>query len=182
MFFSWQSPCSYGLAQLLKRGHIACKSLAIGKLIGAIGALGVEIVEEAGGAALVGVLADVAGLFGMVDVAPAIELDDLIVAVKGLVGVDHVREHLLRSFAGEFLILRDGVARARDFALVAIEDRELDVEEECAGVGGGYVGIVEAGTQVALAVGDGERFLAAREDHILLGGAEVGAATEREGL
>ena len=163
MFFSWQSPCSDGLAHLFERGHVTGKSLAIGELIGAIGAFGVEIIEQAGGAALVGVLADVAGLFGLVDVAAAIELDDLIVGVKSGVGVDDVGEHLLRGFAGEFLVLRDGVTRAGNFALVAIEDGELDVEEEGAGVGGGDVGIVEAGAEVALAVGVGERFLAARE-------------------
>src|SRR4029077_8563321 len=182
MFFSWQSPCAYGLAQLLERGHVAGKSLAIGELIGAIGALGVEIVEEAGGTALVGILADVAGLLGLVDVAAAIELDDLIVAVKGFVRINDIGENLLGGFAGEFLILCDGVASARDFALVAVEDGELNVEEEGAGVGSGHVRVVEAGAEVALAVGDGERFLAASGDQVLLSGAEVRAGAQGKGF
>jgi len=45
---------------LFQRRHISGKRLAISELIGAIGTLGVEIIEEAGGAAFIGVLADVA--------------------------------------------------------------------------------------------------------------------------
>src|SRR5258706_9558203 len=57
--FSWQAPGAYCLAQLLKRGHIAGERLPVGQLGCAVAALGIEIVEEAGCAALIGVLADI---------------------------------------------------------------------------------------------------------------------------
>jgi hypothetical protein len=44
---------------LLKRGHIAGERLPVSQFGCAIAAFGVEIVEQTGGAALVGVLADI---------------------------------------------------------------------------------------------------------------------------
>src|SRR5581483_7983879 len=96
---------------------------------------------------------DVAGLFGLIDVAALIEADDLIVGAEVFVRVGDVRENLLGGFAGLLLRLGDGVARARDFALVAVENGQLHVEEESSGIDGGGVGVVEGKVEVALAVG-----------------------------
>ena len=79
---SWKIPCADGLAHLFESEHVIGERLAIGELVGAIGAFGIEIVEQAGGAAVVGVFADVARLLGLIDVAAAIELNDLIVGVE----------------------------------------------------------------------------------------------------
>src|SRR5580704_2883141 len=66
---SWQRPCSHGLAHLFECGHITGQCLTIGELIGAISAFGIQIIEQAGRATLVSILADVAGFLGLIDVA-----------------------------------------------------------------------------------------------------------------
>ncbi len=152
----------------------------MGKLIGAIGALGVEIIKQAGGATLISVLADVAGLSCLVNVAALIKLHDLLAGAQRLISVEHIGENLLRGFTGELLGLRDDETRARDFTLVAVEDGELDVEEKRAGVGGGDVRIVEGDSEVALAIGFGEQFGAARSGKIFLRGLQVGAGAQRQ--
>jgi hypothetical protein len=138
------------LAHLLERRHITGEGLAIGELIGAVGALGIEIVEKAGGAAAVGIFADVAGLLGFIHVAALIELNDLVVGMEIFIGIDDIGEDLLAGFTLQLLGLVDDVASAQNFALIAVEDGELEVEEKCAGIYAGGVRIVEGSVQIAL--------------------------------
>ena len=114
-------------------------------MVGAIGALGIEKIQEAGGAALVSVLGDVAGLPGLIDVAAAVQLDDFIVGTQSGVSVGDVGADLLGGFEGLLLRLGDGVAGAGDLALVAVEDRQVDVEEKGATVDSRGVRVAEAG-------------------------------------
>ena len=81
--FSWQAPGSHGFAKLLEREQIGRQRLAVGKLRGAIAALGVQKIQQARGAALVSVFADVAILLRLVQIARAVKLDDLVVRAAG---------------------------------------------------------------------------------------------------
>src|SRR5215472_18730953 len=135
VFFSWQIPRARRLAHLFERSHVSRQRLAIGKLIGPVGALGVEKIQQAGGAALVGILADVARLRGLVHVAAFIKLDNLLARAQALIGVYNVRQHLLRSLGCELLVLRNDMPGTRDLALVAVEKGKLNVEEKRSGVG-----------------------------------------------
>ena len=164
---SWQIPRSHGLAHLFEREHVTGKRLAVGKLVGTVGSLRIEKIEQAGGAFVVGVFADVAGLLGLVDVAAPIQLNDLIVGAKIFVSLDDVGGNLLGGFAGLLLGLGDGVAGARDFALVAVENGEGHVEVKCAGVDAGGVGVIESAGEVVLAVGFLQGQLALRGGHAL---------------
>ena len=85
--FSWQAPCSNGFAKLFEREQIRSERLTVGKLRGAIAALGVEKIEQARGAALIGILADVAILLRFVEIARAVKLNDLFVRVQAFVRV-----------------------------------------------------------------------------------------------
>ena len=71
--------------------------------------------------------------------------------------------------------MRDGVARARDLALVAIEDREIDVKEKCAAVDARGVRVVKGDVEIALAVSLGERQLALGGFYAQVGLEQVGA-------
>src|SRR5262249_58900595 len=115
---------SHGLAHLLDRQQVTGQRLAVGKLIGAKGAFGVEIVEQACGTLAVGVFADVTGLPGLVDVAAEVELDDLIVGLQIGVSLQDVGRNLLGGFAGLFARLDNRVLRALDFTLVPVKDRQ----------------------------------------------------------
>src|SRR5258708_40056660 len=127
---SWQAPSAHGLAQLLERGHVAGERLPVGKLDSAITPLGVKVVEQAGGAALVRVLADVARILRLLQITGLVQLYDLIVGAERFVGIGHVGERNRGLFAGKLLGLRDRVLCPRDFALGAVEDRHLNVEEK----------------------------------------------------
>ena len=150
---SWKVPCADGLAQLFESEHVVGKGLAVGQLVGAVGALGIEKIEEAGGAAAIGVLADIAGLFGLVNVAAAIKLNDLVVGAEIFVGVHNVGGNLLRGFAEKLLGLGDGVAGARDFALVAIEDSQGNAERYGRAADARSMRVAEARGEVLLAIG-----------------------------
>src|SRR5215472_287690 len=91
VFFSWQIPRARRLAHLFERGHVSRQRLAVSKLIGPVRALGVEKIQQAGGAAFVRVLADVPRLDGLIDVAALIELYDLLARAQALVGVYNIR-------------------------------------------------------------------------------------------
>ena len=69
-------------------------------------------------------------LLRLVEIAGAVKLDDLVVGAQAFVGVSHVGQHLVVRRLFLLLRLRDGEARARDFALVAIENRQLNLAEE----------------------------------------------------
>ncbi len=73
------SPRSHGFAELLEREQIGRERLAVSQLRGAIAALRIEKIQQARGAAPVGVLADVAVLLRLVEITRAVELDDLVV-------------------------------------------------------------------------------------------------------
>src|ERR1700722_5325841 len=124
---SWQIPCAYGLAHLFEREHVTRKRLAVGKLIGAIGAFGVEIVKKTGGAFAIRVFADIAGMLGLFDVAALIELNDLIVGLQVGEGGHDVGGNLLRVFAGLLLRLGDGVLRAGDLSLIPVKNGKRHV-------------------------------------------------------
>ncbi len=66
-------------------------------------------------------------LLRLIEIAATVERDDLIVGAQAFIGVAHIGQHLP---VREFLLLLglvDGVARARDFALVAVEDRQAGI-------------------------------------------------------
>ena len=121
-------------------------------------------------------------MFSLIDVAALIELNDFIVGMEIFVGLDDVGGNLLRGFAGLLLRLGDGVARARDFALIAIEDGEGHVVVKGAGIHAGRVGVIEGAGDVHLAVGLLQSQLALRGGHGLLRGAEVGPVDGRQGF
>ena len=56
--------------------------LPVGEFGRAVAALGVEEIEQAGGAALIGVLADVARILGLLQVAGGVELHDFVVGAQ----------------------------------------------------------------------------------------------------
>ena len=88
-----------------------------------------------------------------IEIAGAVESDDLIVGVRILKGVPHVRQHLS---VGEFLLLlglRDGESGARNFSLVAIEDRHLDLPEQRNVIQITEVGVVDLPRDVSFADG-----------------------------
>src|SRR5215469_7403799 len=123
---SWQVPRAGSLAHLFERSHVSRQRLAIGKLIGPVGALRVEKIQQAGGAALVGVLADIARLRGLLHVAALIKLDNLLARPQALIGVHHIRQHLLRSLGLQLLVLRNDMTGTRDLTLVAVEKGKLE--------------------------------------------------------
>src|SRR5262245_24670663 len=81
-FFSWQIPRARGLAHLFERGHVGRERLAIRKLVRTVSAFRIEIIEQACGAAFVRILADVPRLDRLIDVAPLIELNDLLARLQ----------------------------------------------------------------------------------------------------
>ena len=89
---------------------------------------------------------------------------------------------MLRGFERSFFGLRDREARSCDFALVAIEDGQIDVEEKRAAVDAGGVRVIEADAKIFFAVGALQSFLAARRGDAFLGGAQVGAILHRQTL
>ena len=72
---------------------------------------------------LVRVLADVPRILGIFQVAGLIQLHDLVIGAQSFVRVGDIGERNRGLFAGELLRLRDGIARPRDFALIAVENR-----------------------------------------------------------
>src|SRR5262249_41861614 len=148
---------------------------AVSKLVGPISAFGIEIVEKTRGAVAIGVFANVARLFRLINIAAAIELNDLVVGAQIFVGVHHIGRNLLRTFTQLFLSLRDGIAGARDFGLVAIEDGQWNAEGKCGAAGTRSVRVAHSGGEVLFAVDFGKRQLAARGRDALLRGEQIGA-------
>src|SRR3974390_3610890 len=85
---SWKIPCTHGLAHLFEREHVGRQRLAVSQLVRAIGSFGIEKVEQARRAFLVGVFTDVTRLPGLVDVPALVELDDLVVGLEICIGGD----------------------------------------------------------------------------------------------
>src|SRR5690242_9066201 len=102
--FSWQIPRARRLAHLLKRGHVIRKRLAIRKLVRTVSTLRIEIIEQAGGAPLVGILADVPRFDRLIHIAALIELDNLLARAQILISVHHVGQHLLRRLGGKLFV------------------------------------------------------------------------------
>ncbi len=76
----------------------------------------------------------------------------LIVGLQAFVGVSHVGQHLIARGFLLLLRLRDGESRARDFALIAVENRKLDLAEERSRAQSGDVRVVDLPGHVAFAV------------------------------
>src|SRR5271155_5621402 len=72
---SWQTPHADGLAQLFHGGQVGGKRLPVREFSGAVTAFRVEIIKQAGSAALVGIFGNVSRLFGLVQVARTVEGD-----------------------------------------------------------------------------------------------------------
>src|SRR6266851_2164117 len=145
---SWQTPGSHRLAQLLERGHVTCQRLPVGELGGAIAALGVQVIEQAGGTMLVCVLADVPRILSLFQVTGLVQLHDFIIGAKRFIRVGHVGKRNRGLLARKLLRLCDRVLRACDFALVAVENRQLDIKEKRARVDAAEVVVSESGTQI----------------------------------
>ena len=117
-----------------------------------------------------------------VQIAAAELRDHQIVFAHAFVGGEHVAHHLIAG--GQFLFLRliDRVIGARDFALVAIEDGELEAAEERGCIGRADVVVIGGAGDVHLAVGLGQFILALGRDHALLRGAKIRAVLQGFGL
>ena len=87
---SWQVPRSNGLAHLFKGEHVIRQGLAVGKLVGAVSAFGIEVIEKACSALVISIFTDVARLFRLVHVAALVKLNDLIVREEILEGLNNV--------------------------------------------------------------------------------------------
>ncbi len=132
---SWQTPGSHSFAKLLESKQVGGERLPVGELRGAIAALRVEEIEQARCAALVRVFADIAVLLAPRSRYPELkQLQNLVVRLQPFVGVPHVGQRLVLRRLFLLLRLRDGVVRARDFALVAVENRDLDAAEKRSGI------------------------------------------------
>src|ERR1700674_5415391 len=78
--FSWQVPRSCRFLQLLDRRHVRTQSLAVRQLSSPVAPFSVQEIEQAGGAALVGVLADVARVLRLFQISGNVKLDYFVVA------------------------------------------------------------------------------------------------------
>src|ERR1700732_2543364 len=101
----------------------------IGEFGRTIAAFSVEIVEQTRGAALVGVLADIARILGFLEVAGGGKIHDLACRTQVFVCVDDVGAYALGSHGLIFLRLGNSELRSGNFTLVAVENRERDAEE-----------------------------------------------------
>src|SRR5450631_2777144 len=91
---SRQIPDAHRFSKLLQRQKIRGDRLAVGQLRGSITALGVEKIQKAGRAALVGVLADVPVFLGDVEIARAVQNHNLVVGTKAFIGIAYVGQSL----------------------------------------------------------------------------------------
>ena len=119
-------------------------------------------------------MADVASHLRVVQVPGTVKLDDLVVGTQPFEGIAHVRHHLIARSLLLFLSLVDGVLRPSDFALVAIEERQLNLSEERCGIQVRDVGVVNLRRDVLLADGLLQFILAIRRGDTLHGGTKVG--------
>src|SRR5262249_41259974 len=111
-----------------------------------------------------------ARLFRLVHISAAIELDDLVVGPQILVGIRNVGGNLLGSFTQLFLRLRDRIPRSRDFALVAVKNRQWNVEGESGAAHSRSVCVVHTGGEVLFGIYFSERQLASGGRDALLCG------------
>jgi hypothetical protein len=116
---SGQTPASHRFAKLFERGEVSSDRLALGQLRGAIASFGIEKIEQARGAATVRVLADVAVLLRHVEVAGSKVPGHPVAGLKRLVRIANAGQNLPPRRSLLLIRLSDGVARARDLALVA---------------------------------------------------------------
>ena len=112
------------LADLHDRG----KRLPVCELGGAITALRVEKVQQAGSAALIGIRADVAGVLRLLQVTAGIQLHDLLVGLKTFIRIADVSEDRLFRFARGLIELGNRILGAGNLALIAVENRNLHAE------------------------------------------------------
>ena len=85
-----------------------------------------------------------------IEIAGAIEVHDLVVGAQIFIGVSHIGHHLAARELLLLLGLRDGKAGARDFALVAIEERQLHLAEEGDVVQVTEVGVINLAGEIRL--------------------------------
>src|SRR5271170_5985425 len=130
LWLSWQAPRSCRLAYLLNRKQIRRERLAVGELGTSIAAFRVKKIKQTRCAVPVSVFAYVARLLRRVQIARAIEADDLIVGAQIFKSVPYIRKNLA---VREFLLLlglRNRITGARNFSLIAIENRQLDLPKQ----------------------------------------------------
>ena len=149
-------------------------------MVGAISTFGIQIVQQAGGAALVGVFADVPRFLGLTDITAFIQANNFVVGFQVAVRAHHICQYLLRGLQFQFLRLGDGVFRARNLSLVAVENRQVNIEVKCAAALPVGVCVIEGHIQIALAVGLRQGFLASGRDHALLRGLQVRPRAQRQ--
>ena len=176
---SWQVPRSYRFLQLLQRRHVRGQRLAIGQLNRPVAALGIQKIQKAGGAAFVGILADVARILRLLEIPGSVELHHFVVALDRLVGIGHVGENRIAGRLLLLLRLRKRVAGARDLSLIAVEDRQLKISEDGSGVLPGNVGEIVSAVYVDLGVRFGQQDLALGRGYPQFRGTEVGPLAQR---
>src|SRR5580704_2292101 len=148
---SWQAPGSYSLAKLFEPKQVGSERLPVSEFRGPVTSLSIEKIQQAGCTVPVGVLADVAGLFRLVQKSGAIKSHHLIIGAQILKGVSHVGLHLPIGESLLLLRLRYGVGGARNLTLVAIENRHLHLSEQGNVVEVTQVGVVHFPSDVSLA-------------------------------
>src|ERR1700690_830673 len=99
---SWQVPRSFRFLQLFERGHVGSQRLAIGQLHGAIAPLGIQIIQKAGRATLVGVFTDVAGILRLFEIARSIKVHHAFITPDSFIGIGNVGKN---GIAGSLLLL-----------------------------------------------------------------------------
>src|ERR1700720_4068177 len=131
---SWQVPRSFRFLQLFQRRHIRCQRLAIGQLHRSVAALGIEVIQETGGATLVSILTDVARVLRLLEIAGGVKLHHFFVAPNRLVGIGHVGKNRIAGRLLLLLCLRQSKAGPCDLSLIAVENRQLKISEDGSGV------------------------------------------------
>jgi len=153
---SWQVPRSFRFLQLLERGHISGQRLAIGQLHSPVAALGIQKIQETGGAALVSILTDIARVLRLLEVAGSVQLHHFLVAPDRLIGIGNVGKNRIAGGLLLFLGLSERMSGARDLSLIAVEDRQLKISEDGSGVLAGDVGEIVSAVHIDLGVRFGQ--------------------------
>ncbi len=69
------------------------KRLAIRQLDRPVTALGIQKIQQAGGAAFISILADVARILRLFQIAGGVELHDFVVALHRLISIGYIGKH-----------------------------------------------------------------------------------------
>src|SRR6185312_58821 len=157
---SWQTPGANRLSQLLQAEHVGGQRLAISELSGSVAAFGVKKIQQGGGASFVGVGADVARIFGLLEVAGGIKLYHFLVCRRGFIGIDHVSHYRIRRSFFRELSLCTREAGAGDFTLIAVKDRNGNAGEPGKRTQARSVRIIGGESHILLSVGFGKVDLA----------------------